>query len=222
VIFADVTYVVPSGGGTITSFSFASIADSAGQQLDFLVLRPAGGSNYTVVGKTGLVTLAGTGAVESFPANIAVQAGDILGFFLSSPNFRDCVRAVVGGGGEIAGGATSDPSVGALVSLPGGPFTLQDLNLSAFLDTTPTSIADLIVSVEDLNLHHGIENSLVKKLTNAQKNLAEGHTAGACGKLASFISEVKAQRGKKVATGDADDLIDQAAAVRQSLGCNGT
>src|SRR4051794_25703127 len=72
-VFADTNYVVPSGGGTITSFSFQSISGNAGEQLDFLVLRPATGTNYTVVGKTGLVTLVGTGAVETFAANIPVQ-----------------------------------------------------------------------------------------------------------------------------------------------------
>lgn len=39
-IKADVTYAVPPGGGTITSFSFESVSDKAGQQLDFLVLHP--------------------------------------------------------------------------------------------------------------------------------------------------------------------------------------
>jgi hypothetical protein len=135
---ADTNYVVPPGGGTITSFSFQTGPFNAGQQLDFLVLRPTTGSNYTVVGKTGLVAL-GTGGVETFAANISVQGGDILGFW--HPGVLDgCVR-LVAGGGEINSdifGNPPDPSVGDTVSLPSGGPTF-DLNESANLVTGPTS-----------------------------------------------------------------------------------
>ena len=62
-VLADSDYVVPLGGGTITSFSSDSIPSSAGQQVDFRVLRPSG-ADYAVVGKTGLVTLHGPGAAR--------------------------------------------------------------------------------------------------------------------------------------------------------------
>jgi hypothetical protein len=85
---------------------------------------------------------------------------------------------------------------------------------------SPTAaIDDLIESVEALDLHHGIENSLLKKLTNAQKNLDVDDIAGACDKLASFIAHVSAQSGKKIDADDADDLIADAEAVRESLDC---
>jgi hypothetical protein len=64
VVLADTNYVVPAGGGVITSFSFQSTG--SGQQVDFLVLRPTGGGSYTVVGETGPVTL-GTGLQTSRP-----------------------------------------------------------------------------------------------------------------------------------------------------------
>src|SRR5690348_13504697 len=99
---ADTNYAVPPGGGVITSFSFESSPRNAGQQLDFLVLRPRGGSDYTVVGKSGPVTLAGTG-VETFslkpnPGPFAVQAGDILGLWFPGA-LNGCVRDS-GAGGE--------------------------------------------------------------------------------------------------------------------------
>jgi hypothetical protein len=50
-------------------------------------------------------------------------------------------------------------------------------------------------------------------------NLDSGDTAGACDKLASFIDQVKAQRGEKIDADDADELIAEAEAVRDSLGC---
>ena len=219
---ADTNYVVPSGGGTITSFSYQSFQNTRGAQLDFLILRPAGGTNYTVIGKTGVVTLAGSDAVETFAANIPVQGGDILGFW--PPDLlNSCWRnAALGTGGYITSfpTTTADPSVGDALSLP-FPQTNKDLNLSANLVTTPTpTIAALIDSVEALDLPRGIENSLLKKLTNAQRNLDSGDSAGACDKLASFTSQVKAQKGKKITPGSAaDDLVAEAEAVQESVGC---
>jgi Ca2+-binding RTX toxin-like protein len=131
ILRADRTYVVPDGGGTITYFSFESNLSIAGRQLDFLVLRPAGGSNYTVVGKTGLVTLRGTG-LETFPVNIRVQGGDILGVWI--PSFLPyCVRStVVGFENEIISLGAPDPNVGDTVSL-GQPALGTHLNESANL-----------------------------------------------------------------------------------------
>jgi Ca2+-binding RTX toxin-like protein len=136
ILRADTNYVVPAGGGTITSFSFQSVAANAGQQLDFLVLRPAGGSNYTVVGKTGVVTLAGDGALEVVATDpvIPVQGGDILGFWHPG-ELAACFRDVASGGGQILSDAdTNDPSVGDAVSLRQGTGTTA-LNLSANLVT---------------------------------------------------------------------------------------
>ncbi|MGZ4183356.1 MAG: hypothetical protein ACXVUL_22060, partial [Solirubrobacteraceae bacterium] len=99
--WADTSYIVPSGG-TITSFSFQSDATNAGQQLDFLALRPVAGG-YTVVGKTGLVTLVGAG-VETFAANAPVRAGDVLGLW-ESGELNNCVRD---GSGTTNGNNSTD------------------------------------------------------------------------------------------------------------------
>jgi uncharacterized repeat protein (TIGR01451 family) len=123
---ADSSYVVPAGGGAVTSFSFESTVFDAGSQVDFLVLRPVGGDDYTVVGNSGLVTLAGTG-LETFPASVQTQAGDILGEW--EGDVQDCIFA---GGGTVLGSPTSDPAVGVTVTIPvlaGG----LDVNESATL-----------------------------------------------------------------------------------------
>jgi Ca2+-binding RTX toxin-like protein len=77
----DTTYVVPSAG-TVTSFAFQSESD-AGYQVAFKVWRPLGGGVYQVVGSTALVTLATDSGLEVFapPAPIAVQPGDVLGYW---------------------------------------------------------------------------------------------------------------------------------------------
>lgn len=74
-VWADTNYVVPTGGGTINSFSFQSDGSNAGHKFDYLVLQPVSGTTYKVVGKTGLQTLAGTVGVVNFPVSIPVHGG---------------------------------------------------------------------------------------------------------------------------------------------------
>jgi hypothetical protein len=130
-VWADSSYVVPAGGGTITKFSILVTVSNANQQVDFLVLRSAGENNYRVVGKTGANTLAPMPDIETFPASIPVQGGDILGFW--TPGLADCAHP---GSGPIIAGGQGDPNVGDKVPL--GPFTVPlnvDLNESALLTT---------------------------------------------------------------------------------------
>jgi hypothetical protein len=143
--FVDSNYVVPSGGGRITSFSYLSDSGDAGAQVDFLVLRhqgpgPGGGAIYTVVGKTGVVTLKGTG-LETFPANIAVQSGrggrlvESIGLAtIGQSDLDNCLRTATDiDGGLRYSGTQTDPSVGdTMVFSPPGP---ADLNESANLAT---------------------------------------------------------------------------------------
>ena len=137
---ADTHYVVPAGGGTITSFSFEVTALNAGGQLDFLVLRPAStAGDYTVVGKTGLVTLQAGAGVQTFPADIPVQGGDILAFWHGA-NLIGCFREL-SDGGFVAMRQATDPSVGAALTV-GDIGRFFDLNLSANLVTGPTGKAD--------------------------------------------------------------------------------
>jgi hypothetical protein len=143
-LFADRNAEVPGGGGTITDFSFFSTAEDAGQQIDFLVLRPTDdgtSTDYTVVADTGPVTLAGTG-LETFPADFAAEGGDILANYHTDGG--DC--AVPDPGGSVYGLNTSDPSVGTGLTF-NPPISGYDLNESATLEggtpraTTTTAVA---------------------------------------------------------------------------------
>ena len=90
-VVGDPNYVVSSGRRErITSFSFQSASDNAGQQLDFLVLRSAGGSDYTVIGKSGLVTLKGTG-LETFQVSPPIRVGERHTTELPTVNIRDSI-----------------------------------------------------------------------------------------------------------------------------------
>ena len=77
-------------------------------------------------------------------------------------------------------------------------------------------IAQLIQSVEDLNLQRGIENSLKAKLNVAQKVLGDANPnndSAAVNTLSAFIDELEAQRGKKIPVDAADALIADAQAI---------
>ena len=93
------------------------------------MLQPAGGGSYTVVGKTGLVTLVGTG-LETFPVRIFVRGGDILGLWENGVLYN-CGIGLVPGGGLHFGPLTADPTVGQ--SIAAGPGVTSDLNESANL-----------------------------------------------------------------------------------------
>ncbi len=84
-----VQYVVPPGGGTITSWSIYHSSVTAGDALTFLVLRPAAGS-YTVVGADP--ELLGGAGVNTFPlaSPIAVKGGDRLGLYHPTPGATVC------------------------------------------------------------------------------------------------------------------------------------
>ena len=126
-------YVVPSGGTTITSWS--THADSTvGAMFTFKVFRPAGGSNFTVVAHDGPHPIAPS-TTNTFPVNIAVQPGDLIGYqnlTSSSPcawEVGSDLLLYLGGG--LADGAT------------GGPFNTTSgwrLNLTAevSVSTSPT------------------------------------------------------------------------------------
>lgn len=137
------TYVVPPtvSSGIITSWSTQAVA--GGGMLAMKVYRPLGGLTYLVVGHEGPHALVG-GALNTFPASVAVKAGDVLG--LSTPPSagqpgclfeitgesgslrRDGILAD-GESGEFMAGANPDRrvNISALVS-PTNAFTLGDLD----------------------------------------------------------------------------------------------
>jgi hypothetical protein len=136
----DTNYVVPAGGGVINSFSIQLPPRGShdGAQAQFLVLRPTGGGTYEVVGHTADFTLGGPGqtGTQSFPANILVQGGDLLGLWLPADNgFLFCVREARPGG-LIASSAPDVPApgVGQTLSLVAPENVGLDLNESANLE----------------------------------------------------------------------------------------
>jgi len=78
-------------------------------------------------------------------------------------------------------------------------------------------INGLIGDIEDMDLHHGLENSLIKKLNNAIKSIEKNKINAGINKLNSLINHVEAQRGKKLTEAQADHLVASAQAIIDSL-----
>jgi hypothetical protein len=76
---------------------------------------------------------------------------------------------------------------------------------------------NLIEEIQNSDIHHGIKNSLVKKLENADKSLEKGNIKPAINQIKAFRNEVLAQKGKKVPEELADIWIEIASKIITAL-----
>jgi len=128
-------YVVPAGGGAITSWSFNTTAATVGTPYELMVVRPNGGA-YTVVGTDSELVPATPSLIQTFAlsAPISVQAGDLLGMVISNTSAVDCYWF----GGSLTTPDTlipvdGTPTVGASLTTAGPPAPERVLNLSVNL-----------------------------------------------------------------------------------------
>jgi hypothetical protein len=97
-----------------------------------------------------------------------------------------------------------------------------DLGAYEFQSTDPDPaelLDDLLDDVGEMEIQHGVTNALTSILTAAQDSLASGETATACDELQAAANLVAAQYGKHISADDADELLEQIAAIREALGC---
>lgn len=81
-------------------------------------------------------------------------------------------------------------------------------------------LEQVIQDVAGLNLHHGIENSLMVKLNGGWQNLTDSNPdndAAAVHSLQAFVNHVEAQSGKKITAADAEHLVASAQAIIEAL-----
>jgi hypothetical protein len=126
------SYAVPFDG-TITSWSAASNVGSV--QTKLLVLQPVSGSTFHVVAKSDFGTFTSSG-VQTFPAQIPVRAGQIIGDF-----GQLCFIATGDSGNQLGSFGGPEPATGTDQSFPGGP-PGNAADLSATVEptsSTPTS-----------------------------------------------------------------------------------
>jgi hypothetical protein len=136
--YGDAGYQVPAGGGTITRLSFAQTALNAGQHVDLNVLAPNPDGSYTVIGGTGPQTLDGTPGVRSFPVDLPVQGGEILGLFTDSRLLNNCLRSTADMLPITYVGDDPAPGTSFYIDEVDGGFSL---NASATLQTAPALTA---------------------------------------------------------------------------------
>lgn len=127
------SYQVPSPGGTITSWQhrgYEGFGYGAGSGR-LQVWRSAGGQSLTLVGQSNLETFA-AGQVQTFPAQIQVNPGDVLGLRIEDASLG-CVFDV-GGPHQIysQGAGAPNPPTGTTIAFTQGADGL--LNVSATLE----------------------------------------------------------------------------------------
>ena len=110
---ATVSYTVPAGVWRLTSWSMWGSSGSA----TFLVLRPAGGTAYTVVDATPAHAL--TGGINTFPDSVKVLGGDKIAFAANTGGLACFVST--GNAGDSLGWNLQPFSAGSIVDRAAPP-----------------------------------------------------------------------------------------------------
>ena len=112
-----VTYTIPAGGGTITSWSTQTGAD--GGQMALVVGHPTGTlDQYTIVAESAVETLTAN-SLNTFPVSIAVHAGDVIGYYLASGTpAEECAFNTGNGGDSLDLGFGAPSAVGTVFGTP--------------------------------------------------------------------------------------------------------
>lgn len=113
---------------------------------------------------------------------------------------------------------------GGLTCDPGGCTNLNDVwVLTDAFPTPAVATQNLIDDINSLGLASGVQTSLIGPLNQATTILEDdnpNNDAAACGKLGAFINQVNAkEKSGKLTSGEADELIQSAEAIEDSLGC---
>jgi hypothetical protein len=84
----------------------------------------------------------------------------------------------------------------------------------------PPTITRVVADVQGLGLPRGIERGLLAKLGAAQQDVDAGRLEAACGSLGAYSNQVQAQSDHKLAGDQAAELIAEATAIRELVGCS--
>jgi hypothetical protein len=97
------------------------------------------------------------------------------------------------------------------------PESMRTLLTNAVIWASPDHIGSLIDMVAGMDIHAGIKNSLLAKLSAACNALGRGQIHTAINGLNAFINEVEAQKGKKLTDEQAEILMGAALTAIGSL-----
>jgi hypothetical protein len=121
------SYTVPAGGGSITSWSTLAGGPGLLGQANLEVWRFKSPGLYTLVGISASETLTAN-TLNTFPVNIKVQAGDLLGLHVVGPML--CLQKTTAATDTIAESSVPTPPVGADQILT-PDFAPYELNVAA-------------------------------------------------------------------------------------------
>jgi hypothetical protein len=208
-VASGTSFVVPAGRWALTSWS--TYGGATGGLMSMMIFRPTAAPYvYTVVAESPIQSLS-VGVLNTFPASVVVQGGDLLGFW--SGGDAACATFT----GQLADlnpyQFGSEPPVGATVAMSIAPG--YRLNISASLSSPADLLAGLLTAVTG----KGPGTSLADKVTLVQDYVAASNTIAACTTLSDFISEVKAQTNKTISAADAESFTAQASAIEALLSC---
>jgi YVTN family beta-propeller protein len=89
--------------------------------------------------------------------------------------------------------------------------------------TLQQAVQNIITTIDNMHLSHGVTTSLEAPLNAALGQLNRNNHAAACNTLNAFLNQVKAKEGNgQLTSQQAADLRQQATAIETSLGCSST
>jgi hypothetical protein len=240
----DIVSEATSGLGAAVPFSVSATYSHGGSEpvqcfiiTGFVGGVPQIGSQVT----SGDTFPLGTTTVGCFATGMAEQ--HVSGFF--TVTVQDTLPPVVTTSGNVTLNATSPAGAVATfsasaVDLVSGsrPVTCTPASGSTF----PIGMTTVTCSASDALAHTGsatltvtvlgpqqivtnlislaeAANFKTNQLQSALQNIAAGDTAGACGRLSTFINQVNAQAGKSISSADAAALIQLAMEASAAIGC---
>jgi hypothetical protein len=132
---AGPSYVVPSGGGVITSWSAHGFGAPA--ELILKTVRESTTDNYLIKGSSAVETVAASGT-STFPARLSVAAGDEIALWVPGefPDKAPC-NYVTGNAGDVQafrGGIHPEPAIGDVFGPTSDHGSGFRLNVSAELE----------------------------------------------------------------------------------------
>lgn len=132
------SYTIPAGGGTITSWS--TQAGPVGGQMALVVGRPTGTlDQYRIVAESATESLTAS-SLNTFAVSIGVQGGDVVGYYI--PSLEDCAFFTGNGGDSLDLGFGGPPTIGSVFGTPSRNARFI-LNLSVSLAPAGAGVAQV-------------------------------------------------------------------------------
>jgi Tol biopolymer transport system component len=160
-----------------------------------------------------------SGGVIAFDSRDAAGSSDVLAFEIASSTLHTITSTSANE--RLNDVWVSADGIGHIVyaSDATGDFNVYAVSLQLSVGADE-QLSNLIAMIESMNLHAGLANSLTMKLDVAQAKLTADNVTAACNMLQAFINEVNAQRGGKLTSSQADQLLAAAQQLRATLGCS--